>query len=211
MADRNFQKKKRNTVSRQRKPVMLITAEGKNKTEQLYFTSFQSQHGKYSVKFIKTGMNTDPEGMYKSLDIYWKNNDLSAKDDDKAYIVLDLDCDEQKARLIEGLSRKTNYIRFIVSNPCIEVWFLMHYAYSTHRFMDSREPKRELRKYIDKYEESMEVAEILSPMLPVAMANTMHLEKYYEEIGAKWISTACNPMTDVPKIINELRENKSCN
>ena len=34
MADRNFQKKKRNDVKRKRKPVMLITAEGRNKTEK---------------------------------------------------------------------------------------------------------------------------------------------------------------------------------
>ena len=47
MADRNFQKKKRNDVKRKRKPVMLITAEGRNKTEKQYFTSFQDQHGKY--------------------------------------------------------------------------------------------------------------------------------------------------------------------
>ena len=34
MADRNFQKKKRNDVKRKRKHVMLITAEGRNKTEK---------------------------------------------------------------------------------------------------------------------------------------------------------------------------------
>lgn len=44
MADRNFQKKKRNDVKRKRKPVMLITAEGRNKTEKQYFGSFQDQH-----------------------------------------------------------------------------------------------------------------------------------------------------------------------
>ena len=34
MADRNFQRKKRNDVRRKRKPLMLIVAEGKNKTER---------------------------------------------------------------------------------------------------------------------------------------------------------------------------------
>ena len=62
MADRNFQKKKRNDVKRKRKPVMLITAEGRNKTEKQYFNSFQDQHGKYSIRFA-TGLETDPVGM----------------------------------------------------------------------------------------------------------------------------------------------------
>lgn len=204
MADRSFQKKKRNVASRQRKPVMLITAEGKNKTEQLYFTSFQSQHGKYSVKFIKTSKDTDPAGMYKSLESYWKNNDLSGANGDKAYIVLDLDCCEKKAKLIEELSKKSKDIRFVVSNPCIEIWFLMHFVYSTHQFIDSKEPKRELRKYINGYEESTEVAEVLKPLLPKAMIHIERLKKYHKEMGTKWISSKCNPMTDIPEIIEEL-------
>lgn len=189
MAGRNFQKKKRNAASRQQKPVMLITAEGKNKTEQLYFTSFQSQHGKYSVKFIKTGKDTDPAGMYKSLETYWNSKDLSEENGDKAYIVLDLDCNEQKAKLIEELARETEEIRFIVSNPCIEIWFLAHFGYSTHQFIDSKEPKRELRRYVEGYEESTEIAEVLKPLLPVAMANAERLRKHFEEMGAKWVST----------------------
>ena len=63
MADRNFQKKKRNDVNRQRKPVMIITAEGKNKTENLYFNSFREQYGKYTIRFVKAGHYTDPEGI----------------------------------------------------------------------------------------------------------------------------------------------------
>ena len=201
MADRKFQKKQRNSVKRVRKPVMLITAEGKNKTEQLYFSSFQSQHGKYSVKFIKTGNETDPEGMFKALDAYWKRNDLSEKYGDKAYIVLDLDCYEKKAKLIEKLERKSKNIRFIVSNPCIEVWFLMHFGYSTHQYMDSKEPKRELRKHIEGYEENMDVAAILKPLLPTAIANVDRLRKYHKENDTKWLSAECNPMTEVDEII----------
>ncbi|MGN1166044.1 MAG: RloB family protein [Lachnospiraceae bacterium] len=209
MADRNFQKKKRNTGNRKRKPVMLITAEGKNKTEQLYFTSFQSQYGKYSVKYVKTSKDTDPAGMYKSLDAYWKSNELSEKNGDKAYIVLDLDCNEQKAKLIGELSRKSKNIQFIVSNPCIEVWFMMHFTYSTHQFMDSKEPKRELRKYIAGYEENSDIGEILKPLLPMAMTNAERFRKHYEEIGSKWLSTECNPMTDVWEIISEMEVFKS--
>lgn len=204
MADRHFSKKKRNAENRKQKPVMLITAEGKNKTEQKYFTSFQSQRGKYSIKFIKTSNETDPEGMQKSLDAYWRNNDLSEKNGDKAYIVLDLDCDARKAKKIEELKRKSSNIQFAVSNPCIEVWFLLHFVYSTHQFLDSKEPKRELRKFIEGYEESMDVSEILRPSLTVAMERAERLEKYHEDIGSKWVSAGCNPMTDVPGIIKEL-------
>lgn len=72
MADRNFQKKKRNDVKRKRKPVMIFTGEGKNKTEKQYFLSFQEQHGKYSIQFVNTGFDTDPAGMLKSMESAWK-------------------------------------------------------------------------------------------------------------------------------------------
>lgn len=204
MGERNFQKKQRDLVNRRRKPVMVISAEGNNKTEQLYFTSFQNQHGKYSLKFVKTSKDTDPAGLQKSMETYWSNNELSAREGDKAYIVVDLDCSEQKAKVIEDLSRKAKHVKFIVSNPCVEVWFLLHYNYSTHQFLDGKAVKREMRKHIQSYDESMDVAAVLRPMLSNALANAERLKKYYAELGSKWISTACNPRTDVPEIIREL-------
>lgn len=164
MADRNFQKKKRNDVKRKRKPVMLITAEGRNKTEKQYFNSFQDQHGKYSIRFA-TGLETDPVGMLKAMEKAWKKNELSEKDGDKAYIVLDMDCKPEKIRLVKELQKKSKNIKFIVSNPCIEVWFILHFIYTTHQFKDSKEPKKELAKYIPEYEESMDISAILRPML----------------------------------------------
>lgn len=204
MADRNFQKKKRNEVRRKRKPVMLITAEGKNKTERLYFNSFQEQHGKYSIHFVNTGLDTDPAGMLKSMESYWKNNDLSIRNGDKAYIVLDMDCNPEKMKLVKELQKSSKNIRFIVSNPCIEVWFLLHFIYTTHQFKDGKEPKKELAKYIPGYEESMNIADILRPKLEVAKKHVEQLEVHYESIGIQWGETDCNPMTDVAVILKEL-------
>src|SRR5574344_1461264 len=101
MADRNFQKKKRNDVNRQKKPVILITAEGRNKTEKQYFNSFQEKHGKYVIRFANTGLETDPYGLLKAMEKAWKKNELSEKDSDKAYIVLDMDCKPEKIQLVK--------------------------------------------------------------------------------------------------------------
>ena len=179
MADRNFQKKKRNDVKRKRKPVMLITAEGRNKTEKQYFNSFQDQHGKYSIRFA-TGLETDPVGMLKAMEKAWKKNELSEKDGDKAYIVLDMDCKPKKIQLVKELQKKSKNIQFIVSNPCIEVWFILHFIYTTHQFKDSKEPKKELAKYIPGYEESMDISAILRPMLNDAEKHLEQLKGYYE-------------------------------
>lgn len=203
MADRNFQKKKRNDVKRKRKPVMLITAEGRNKTEKQYFNAFQDQHGKYSIRFA-TGLETDPVGMLKAMEKAWKKNELSEKDGDKAYIVLDMDCKPEKIQLVKELQKKSKNIRFIVSNPCIEVWFILHFIYTTHQFKDSKEPKKELTKYIPEYEESMDISAILRPMLNDAEKHLVQLKGYYETLGVVWGDADCNPMTDIVEVLEEL-------
>ena len=112
MAERNFKKKKRNNVQRHRKPVMLITGEGKNKTEQLYFSSFNEQHGNYVIRFVKTGLDTDPSRMLRSMKKAWTANGLNTKNGDKAYIVLDLDCDPQKIQKIKSLQKSSKNKKF---------------------------------------------------------------------------------------------------
>lgn len=203
MADRNFQKKKRNDVKRKRKPVMLIAAEGKNKTEKQYFYSFQEQHGKYTIHFA-TGLETDPFGMLKTVEKAWKNKELSEKNGDKAYIVLDMDCKPEKIRLVKELQKKSKNIRFIASNPCIEVWFILHFIYTTHQFKDSKEPKKELAKYISGYEESMDISVILRSMINNAKKHLEQLKCHYKTIGITWGDIECNPMTDVIEVLEEL-------
>ena len=204
MADRNFQKKKRNDVKRKRKPVMLFTAEGRNKTEKQYLLSFQDQHGKYSIQYVNTGQDTDPEGMLKSMKSAWDRFEMSARDGDKAYIVLDMDCKPEKIKLIKELQKTSKNIRFIASNPCIEVWFILHFVYTTHQFKDSKEPKRELAKYIPGYKESTDVADIIRSKLRVAEKNLGKLKKYYVSLGVVWGDVDCNPMTDVMDVLVEL-------
>lgn len=203
MADRNFQKKKRNSVKRKRRAVMLITAEGRNKTEKQYFKSFQDQHSKYSIRFV-TGLETDPVGMLKAMEKAWKKDELSERNGDKAYIVLDMDCKTEKIQLVKELQKKSKNIKFIVSNPCIEVWFILHFVYTTHQFKDSKEPKRELAKYIFGYEETMNISAILRPMLNDAKNHLEHLKSYYETLGITWGSVDCNPMTDIYEVLEEL-------
>ena len=50
---------------------------------------------------LATGLETDPVGMLKAMEKAWKKNELSEKDGDKAYIVLDMDCKPEKIQLVK--------------------------------------------------------------------------------------------------------------
>lgn len=198
---RIFSKKVRK-VTRKKKPVILIIAEGKNVTESQYFKSFQNQHNGYSIQMLTPGHSTDPKGMYKKISQYWKEKELDEKQGDIAFIVLDLDCNPDKALLIKELAKKNKSMKFVISNPCFEVWFLLHFKYSTHTYASSSEVIKDLRNHISNYEKNMPVAEMIADKLEVAMTNAGKLKNYFEKIGAKWPSEACNPYTDVTIVID---------
>lgn len=197
---RIFSKKVRK-IKRKKKPVILIIAEGKNVTESQYFTSFQKQNNGFNIQMLTTDSSTDPERLYQKITHYWEYKELDETQGDIGFIVLDLDCNSDKANLIKKLAKKRRYIKFIVSNPCFEIWFLLHFKYTTHTYMSGYEAIRDLRNYIPNYVKNLPVTEIITDKLDNAMANAGKLKDYFEEMGADWPSNKCNPYTDAPVII----------
>ena len=138
MPKREIVIKKRGVNSRKIKPVYLIIAEGRNKTETLYFSNYQKQGSPYSIRFVKAGSRTDAESLYLALEAKWKELGLSSDNGDRGYVVIDIDNDAAKASKVRELQKrnKVGDIRFIVSNPDFEIWFLLHFRYTTKAYSD---------------------------------------------------------------------------
>lgn len=198
---RSFEKKARNTGKRRRTPVIVIAAEGKNVTELQYMMSFNRQHGKYRIHPIKAGHKTDPRGLRLSAETFWRNNEMSEELGDRAFVVMDLDCNTQRAQKAREEIRNADHAEFILSNPCFEIWFLFHFEGSTHAFLDGNEVVRRLRKYIPDYEKSSDGSKKLRPLLDTALRNAEKIRKYHQELHADWPSAGCNPMTDADQMI----------
>ena len=202
---RQFSSKKRNSKTRKPKPLIVIIAEGKNVTETNYFKSFQNQYASYNIKLLSVGHETDPKNMLERIENYWQKQELNTENGDMAFVVLDLDCDEKKANLIKRLASKNVNSRFIVSNPCFEVWFLLHYKYSTHSYLNGSELIGELKEFIPDYDKTMDVSELLYNNIDAAISNAYKLKNHYDSLGNKWPSNDCNPRTDVPIIIEYIK------
>lgn len=201
---RSFARKERGVERRKRKSIMLIVAEGKNnKSEKNYFPSFNSRNGKYNV-VVKTPGDTDPEGMLNALNKRWRDDELSVENSDLAFVVLDLDCDEKKAEKIRQLNGQADAKKFVVSNPCIEVWFLNHYVYSTREYENSNAVIAALKEYVPGYEKHNNMYPILISKLQDAIKHERQLEKYHS--GKKWPSNDCNPRTDIADLILRIIE-----
>ena len=202
---RRFLTKVRGTGRIPTNPVIILVVEGRNVTETLYFRQFNKPNMGYSIRVLASGSSTDPEGMLENLDRYWQTNELDPRRGDRGFIVLDLDCDDKKGRLIRKLEKDSPIAQFVVSNPCFEVWFLLHFRYTTHAFSSGTDLIRELRRFTSDYETNRDVSEILSSHMDAAYENAKKLIRYFEENGAQWPSNECNPRTDVPDILEVIR------
>ena len=119
--------KKRNTFDRKRKPFIVLAAEGKNKTERMYFTEF----GKENKRKIQWALSnyTDPEKMAQALEEKCKEIEWMPEIGDVAYCLIDSDFSQTKNIQIKKAEQSLSKfgMRLLVSSPCFEVWYLCHY------------------------------------------------------------------------------------
>ena len=97
-----YRRKQRNAEDRKRRPIVFLIAEGKNKTETLYFKAFGHDLNR-NVRFAP-GDYTDPVNMVSTLKNFMDDNDFSPELGDKAYCLIDADVDAVKNAQLFKLS-----------------------------------------------------------------------------------------------------------
>jgi len=201
---RSFSSKKRNKQSRKEKPMIIITAEGRNETEAQYFNNFRTAVCPYIIKFHKAGHLTDPTKLAESIRKRWDAEDADVRTGDMAFVIVDLDNKESKAKEIQQLEVKNRVEKFIVSNPSFEVWYLLHYEYSTRSYINVGAAIKELKKYHPGYEKTSDMYPLLKDKMDEAIANAEKLEAYYNVEEHLHPDANCNPYTDVHKLVKKL-------
>ena len=197
---RRIEQIKRNRKNRKTKENILFEFEGKNKTEEIYFKNFQKRENPYIIKFAY-GQDTDPVSMIKTLISYMEKEDISQENGDKIYCVFDADIDSNKQRGINEAIKlaSENGIEIIISIPCFELWYRLHYSYTSKVYLSNKEIINDLKKYIPAYEKNIDIYEIIKDKTNKAIENSKKLEKEKIKNGSKIININCNPYTSVYK------------
>ena len=184
--------------------MIIITAEGKNETEAQYFNHFRTADCPYIIKLHKAGNLTDPTKLAESIRKRWDAEDADVRTGDMAFVVVDLDNKESKAKEIQQLEAKNRVEKFIVSNPSFEVWFLLHFEYSTRSYMNADAVIRELKKYYPEYEKTSDMHPLLKGKMSEAISRAEKLEDYHKKEGHLHPDVNCNPYTDVHRLVTLL-------
>ena len=199
-----YRAKKRNSFDRQRTRIILLSVEGDNQTEKNYINGLRHD----GVRIIyATGNDTDPVGMTRSLIRDYKNKKLTQELGDMAYCIVDGDLSKEKEPQILRADEmiKSIHGQVIVSNPCVEVWFLCHFTDSTRQYASGDEAIRRLREFFPGYEKNMKgLTSTLSDKTDVALENAKKLDEYNLSAGRQIHRADYQPGTEIPIIINIL-------
>ena len=202
-----YHRKKRDAGNRKRKGVILVVAEGRNKTETNYLKVWNGKN--YVIRFV-TDTATDPVNMINALKKEYDSKELDPDLGDMAFCLVDHDCLESKdVAIMKADKLAANYgFKVLVSNPCFEVWYLCHYTYSTKQYTSSSDVIDDLRRYDPDYDKSdCKAASCLISETEKAIKNAKKLDVFCEGQGRKKHTHSYMPSTEVYEIIELLFRN----
>lgn len=107
--------------------LVVIAAEGRN-TENIYFESMKTALCASDVHvevLHRYSNNSSPENVYGQIRGFM--TEYNIEDDDQLWIVVDKD--KWKDKMLSSVAQhcvQNSNLRFCVSNPCFELWLLLH-------------------------------------------------------------------------------------
>lgn len=190
---------KKQSYKRQRSPILLLVCEGKNKTERKYFSHYKVRELPYRLE-IRDSEATDVMGMARRAANLYKEYQMDPKIGDLVFCLIDLDLRRDKYDAYLKAQQRYPQIKFIVSNPCFEIWLLYHFTENPKAECSSQAVKEQMKKYVPDYNEAMDVYEQydLQDKYAVAINRSEKKNAHYE---ADKILVDCNPYTEVQDLI----------
>jgi len=175
---------------------VLIVCEGA-KTEPVYFNRFRIEQ-RLSPQLFRIVGGDECGAHPKSLVQYAKNKAREAKRDrfeyEHIWCVFDRDQHENIHEAL--LQARANGFGLAFSNPCFELWFLLHFQ-DQRAEVNRQTAVRELKEHLPDYTKSTDAYDILKPEQQDAIDRAEALRQQY--VGARTIPP--NPSTGVAELV----------
>lgn len=163
--------------------LIVVASEGKE-TEKIYFNAVKNIvcAGNVHLEVLERNSNaSSPDVVYSQLKQF---QDTYQLDDDELWIVIDKD--RWKVKTLAAIARlcsQSKFLHFAMSNPCFELWLLLHYedvasmsnddqiALKENKKVSRRGDtwlKTRVRRKMGSYNESSYNAELLMPNILTA-------------------------------------------
>lgn len=185
------------------KAQILVFPEGY--TERIYLLHLD--HRKYNLEIvIRDSDHTDAHGIVFDAVKYLKDYRIEREFGDRVYCMFDADRGSNPPWRLETAVEAAvrNGIEIIFSNPCIEVWYYMHFA-DAPNCSGGKEMKAKLRRdFIPRYHETMDVYNRLLPLQGDARRRAAELHEKQKRKHDNLLNQDCRPYCNVHLFLDEL-------
>ena len=200
---------KRIEAFKEQRKSILIVCEG-SRTEPIYFNSLRNNLRLAMVDVQIVGEGAAPITVVdRAIELRAQRKHVAKKSltkvaYDVVYCVIDVE-----APKAESLSRavnkaEDNRLEVILSNPCFEYWYILHFRKTSAPFSTSQEAKSALRREHCAYCESdTTIFDVVYPKTPDAIKHSK--EVLNEQHNDAEDLSDCNPSTHVHKIVEYLQ------
>jgi len=201
--------KRREAFKEPRKSI-LIVCEGE-KTEPIYFKALKERLRLIMVDVEIVGEGAAPITVVNSaIELREERKQIASKSLTKTayeiiYCVIDVEAPQPHGSLTDAVIKaKDNKLEIILSNPCFEYWYILHFRKTSAPFNTSQDAKSALRREHHTYSESDTT--IFNVVYPKTSDAIKHSKEVLQEQhnDAEDLSD-CNPSTHVHKIVEYLQ------
>lgn len=192
---------RRASGSRKRKPVVYLVCEG-SETEIRYFRKFRSRECNIDIVPIPSQYKAADKLVQKAKATIGQSP-YYPDEGDIIWCVFDRD-ENTNAMLTKAKQtaiREGYQIAF--SNPCFEVWFLLHFAKQTAPVENCEATIRLLKKKgrLEQYEKNKEVFDLLKQLQEIAIERAQERVTALQEEHIEVLSRESNPVTTVAELV----------
>ncbi len=217
--DNLFHKRKKRAVASLRREqarrspydVVLIVCEG-GKTEPNYFHELKDAYrlNTANIKIVGDCGSSPKDVVEHAIKTY-----KASRDYDRVFCIFDRDTHSTYLAALDRIQQtklsKDHSIHAIPSVPCFEIWFLMHFTYSTKAYVGGtgsicQKVLDDLKKHLPEYNKGTRgVFHDLQDRMEVALKHAEQLARHCKR------SDTDNPSTKVHELVKYLRDIKKIN
>ncbi len=196
----------RRAAFRDPRPIMLIVCEGRN-TEPQYFEQFAIYHKNSRVRVKIADETGVPFSLVRAAKEYKRDAERAARRErdanleyDSVWCVFDID-DHPKVHEAREMAA-ANGIHTAISNPCIELWLILHFRESPG--MQHRHAmKKILEIHVPGYDKKVDY-KLYAEGYEQAVVRAKRLEAIAEAAG----TPGCNPTSDVYRLTESILQDE---
>ena len=195
----------RKSGNRKEYKILVVVCEGH--TECIYFNRYKERKSGLRIETLNSTA-TDPQNLMEFALKQIQKYDLD--EDEQVWCVFDSDNSTDDS-IKNAIKLTENKIKICLSNPCFELWYLLHFGYFDNK-ISTKDLLNKLGTHIKNYDKAKDYFDTLLSKRDAAIGHAKKLNTKHRKTETKLLSVKSNPSTQVFQLVEYIlkiiRKNK---